>query len=150
MGRRSYRMCQHLTSGELQNQFELFISSCKTDSGTSFQTRIYATTGLIVLPAICNKRHPGNHSAYCCHDTSSTTVNYGLKRLFWCCSGFLGWVRNQWMPGELKNPSYGISNIKHASAHVYAEQQHDPGHAMHSHLQVWKPRVPLHIVRLPS
>ena len=30
-------ICQHLTSGELQNQFEIFISSRKTGSETSFQ-----------------------------------------------------------------------------------------------------------------
>jgi hypothetical protein len=42
---RSYKMYQNLTSGEFQNQFEIFISSCNTGSETSFQTMIYATTG---------------------------------------------------------------------------------------------------------
>ena len=32
-------MYQHLTRGELQNQFEIFISSCKTGSETSFQNQ---------------------------------------------------------------------------------------------------------------
>ena len=32
-------MCQNLTSGEFQNQFETFISSCKTGSETNFQNQ---------------------------------------------------------------------------------------------------------------
>jgi len=44
----SYRMCQHLTSGELQNQFELFISSGKTGSKTSFQSRIMQLPGYLL------------------------------------------------------------------------------------------------------
>jgi len=39
--------------------------------------------------------------------------------------------------------------IKRASAHVYAEQQRDPGHDTHSRLQAWKPRVLLHTARRP-
>ena len=35
---------QGFTSGEFQNQFEIFISYCKTGNETSFQTGIYATT----------------------------------------------------------------------------------------------------------
>jgi len=42
-------MQQYLTSGEFQNQFKIFISSCKTCSETSFQTMTYATTGLFFL-----------------------------------------------------------------------------------------------------
>jgi len=38
-------MYQNLTSGEFQNQFEIFISSCNTGIETSFQSMIYATTG---------------------------------------------------------------------------------------------------------
>ena len=39
-------MYQNLTSGEFQNQHEIFISSCNTRSATGFQARIYATAGL--------------------------------------------------------------------------------------------------------
>jgi len=44
-------MCQHLTRGELQNQFEIFISSCKTGSETSFQNQ-----------DLCNYRVNSNES----------------------------------------------------------------------------------------
>jgi hypothetical protein len=37
---------QNLTSGEFQNQYEIFISSRKSGSETRFQAGIYATIGL--------------------------------------------------------------------------------------------------------
>jgi hypothetical protein len=39
-------LSQNLTSGAFHNHYEIFFSSCKSIAETSYQARIYATTGL--------------------------------------------------------------------------------------------------------
>jgi hypothetical protein len=44
-------LSQNLTRGAFQNQYEIFVSSCKTCSETRFQAGIYATARLTMVRA---------------------------------------------------------------------------------------------------
>ena len=42
-------LIQNLTGGELQGQYEIFITSCKSQGETDYQAVIYATAGLTAV-----------------------------------------------------------------------------------------------------
>jgi hypothetical protein len=49
---------QNLTSGAFQNHYEIFFSSCKSSGETSYQARIYATTGFMIIYGVSVRYDP--------------------------------------------------------------------------------------------